>query len=354
MLEKIKKVSLKNIIGIVVVIIPIVGFLFFMFDGVIKSHIINKNIFAYSVKVRDSVEEIDKIVERAEVNVNAMADSIASSYDIGKQKDKNYNLAYIKQTDRLVQSILQNSPGIDGSWFQLNSNLPFSSSAYNWYESKDDQLINLRNEFESDPSTAERKITPEDDPYYFGALGNLDATWSDLYTDTDTKNQMITLSQPIYKNGNLVGVVGIDISTHNLSQALQKIQFILSDSEIYLLNNKNKVIVTLGLDNKPLEMNEELLSKIAKINQDGIFEYKINNNKTAMILTLSNKYKLILGFDSKIIYGNVDQLITIICILLILFTLSFIINVIPIKKEQVDNNQKEEEEEEEKKEEFSS
>lgn len=343
MSNKAKEISWKNIIWIATIIILAIVFLIFMFDNIIKSHSVNKNIFSYSVKVRDSIEEIDKIVERAEINVNAMANSIASNYDTNKQNDKNYNLSYIKQTDNLVQSILQNSPGADGTWFQLNSNLPFSSSAYNWYEFKDNQFINLRDEFESDSSTASRKITPEDDPYYFGALGKLDATWSDLYTDTDTKNQMVTLSQPVYKNGILVGVVGIDISANNLEQALQKIQFILSGPEIYLINNKNKVIITLGINNKPLEIEEDLHSKISKINEDGLLEYNgKHGNKTVIVLTLSNEYKTILAFDSKIIYGNVNQLITAIYILLILFIISFVINIMPIKNEQIESKQEDE------------
>lgn len=338
MLKKIKEISFKRIIGITAVTIPIIVFTFFTLDGVSKAHFVNKNLFAYAVKVRNSIEEVDKIIERAEINVNMMSDSIASSYDISKQKDKNYNINYIRQTDGLMQSALSNSPGIDGTWFLLNSELPFSANAYNWYAFKDNQFINLRNEFEGNSSTSGRKITPEDDPYYFGALGKRDVTWSDLYTDPDTKDQMITLSKPIYKNGALVGVVGIDISIDNILQAIQKIQFILSDSEIYLLNDKNKIIASLDLNNKPIEMSEQLRAKISKINEDGLFEYN-HDKKTGIILTLSNKYRIIIGLDSKIIYGNIDQLIAIICILLILLILSIVIIIIPVKTEQTEMQQ---------------
>lgn len=338
LLKKIKEISFKKIIGITAVTIPIILFTFFTLDGVTKAHIVNKNLFAYTVKVRNSVEEVDKIFERAESNVNMMSDSIASSYDINKQEDKNYNFNYIKQTDGLMQSALANSPGIDGTWFLLNSELPFSASAYNWYAFKDNQFINLRDQFEGNASTSGRKITPEDDPYYFGALGKRDVTWSDSYTDPDTKDQMITLSKPIYKNGALVGVVGIDISIDSIRQALQKIQFILSDSEIYLLNNKNKVIASLDLNNNPIEMSEKLRAKISKINEDGLLEYN-RDKKTGIILTLSNHYRIFIGLDSKILYGNVDQLIATICILLILLILSIVIIIIPVKTEQTEVKQ---------------
>lgn len=344
LLKKLKEISFKKIIGITAFTIPIIIFTFFTLDGVTKAHIVNKNLFAYGVKIRNSVEEVDRILERAESNVNMMSDSIASSYEVSKQNDRNYNFNYIKQTDGLMQSALANSPGIDGAWFLLNSDLPFSASAYNWYAFKDNQFINLRDQFEGNSSTSGRKITPEDDPYYFGALGKRDVTWSDLYTDPDTKDQMVTLSKPIYKEGALVGVVGIDISINNIRQALQKIQFILSDSEIYLLNDKNKLIVSLDLNNEPIEISKQLSAKIIKIKEDGLVEY--NTNKTGSILTLSNKYRILIGIDSKILYGNVDQLIATICILLILLILCIIIIIIPVKTEQTELMQETEETEE--------
>lgn len=346
-LKTIKDISYKNVFWITLILLPIIVFMFFIFDSVSKAHVVNKNIFSYTVKVRDSVEEIDKILERAQINVNVMSDSIASTYDINKQKDKNYNFTYIKQIDGLVQSALVNSPGIDGAWFQLNSNLPFSASAYNWYEFKDNQFINLRKQFEGNESTANRAITPEDDPYYFGALGSKDATWSDLYTDPDTKNQMLTLSEPIYKDGALVGVVGIDISTDSLKTAMQKIQLILFNSELYLLNNKNSLILSLGVNNAEVEQIDNLFLDLSKNNGDGLLEYKNKHNKkTAIILTLSNEYKIIITFDNKTIFGNTNRLVAIIYILLILLTISITIHFINQKtKIIVDNSQTETQEE---------
>lgn len=346
-LKKIKNISYKNVLWIFLILLPVIVFMFFIFDSVSKAHLVNKNIFAYTVKVRDSVEEIDKILERAEINVDVMSDSISSTYDLDKQKDKNYNLKYIKQIDGLVQSALVNSPGIDGAWFQLNSNLPFSASAYNWYEFKDNQFINLRNQFEGNESTANRAITPEDDPYYFGALGSKDATWSDLYTDPDTKNQMLTLSEPIYKDGTLVGVVGIDISTDSLKTAMQKIKLILFNSELYLLNNKNSLIMSLGLNNTEAEQIDNLFLNLSKNNGDGLLEYKNRQSKkTAIILTLSNKYKIIITFDNKTIFGNTNRLVAIIYILLILLTISIIVGFISDKTRiKVDNTKTETQEE---------
>ena len=59
----------------------LVGFLLFVINSVKIVSEKNKNNFAYTVKVRDTSKEIDKIVERAEVNVNTIHNIIKETYD---------------------------------------------------------------------------------------------------------------------------------------------------------------------------------------------------------------------------------------------------------------------------------
>lgn len=284
-----------------------------------------KNIFDYTVKVRDSVEEIDKIFERAEVNVNVLSDSISNSYDSSRQQDKKYNMEYIKDIDGLIKSVLSNSPGIDGSWFQMNANLPFSAHTYNWYEFRDNQFINIRDQLEGNPSTMDRRITPDDDPYYFGAINEERSTWSDLYVDADTKIQMMTLSSPIYKGGTLVGVVGLDISVDNLQQVLKNMQLVLSNSELFLIDKKNNVILYQLFNDAQSTKKDYPFLNLFKGNQDEAVEYYDNfTKKVAIQLTLSNKYKLIITFEDGSLLGSLNRISVIIWALFSLLVLSLI------------------------------
>lgn len=321
------KIKFINFFTIILLLVGLLIFIVKHIDGINQS---NKNILSYSIKVQNSIESLDKIFERAEVNLNVFVDAIYDSYNIDRQQDKDYNLHYINSIDSLVKSVLSNSPNVDGAWFQLNSELPFAVHAYNWYEFKDDQFINVRNQFIGTPSM-DRKITPNDDPYYFNAIMNQKPTWSDIYTDADTRRDMITISAPIYKSGKLVGVVGLDISIEKLKQTLADMQTILGKSEIFLLDKNNKVIL-IQLDS---------VAEKSKINYDFLNLFKNNStylvgyydnfvHRTAIILTLSNNYKIIISIDDKTLYGDYNQLFIVIyllySLLIILFLLFYIKN----------------------------
>ena len=325
-----KKIEFDQIFPLILVILLIIGLVSFVFESINIAASINKNTFTYMVKARGTLEEIDKIFERAEVNVNVLSDTISNTYDINRQRDKGYNFRYIKQINGLVKAVLANAPGVDGAWFQLNADLPYSASAYNWYEFRDNQVFNLNEQFEDGPDN-NRPITKENDPYYFEAIENQKTTWSELYTDADTKSTMITVSRPVYEDGVLIGVAGIDISTDNMQQALLNMQAVFYDSDLFLLNDKNDVMLSQLLDNSNSDLENSKVLKLIKNNQcnDGIVEYFENGKKkTAIMLALSNKYNIAITFTDSDIFEGVNQLfntiyfILIISLALILVTLA--------------------------------
>lgn len=322
---KIKNTGYSYFSLVILVLVILIWFLLFIFDTVKTVSETNQNVFAYTVKVRDTVENLDKVFERAEVNVNVMSDSISNSYDASKQQNIAYNTSFIKGIDGLVKSVLSNSPNVDGSWFQINADLPFSARAFNWYEFKDNQFVDIKGQFEGTPSI-DRKITPEDDPYYFAAIAAQKPTWSDIYTDADTKEAMLTLSSPIYKEGSLVGVVGLDISVDNLQQILKSMQIVLGDSELYLLDTKNNVILSQLLHNPTFKKDNYPFLELFKENKEGPIEYTDHlTKKTAIMLTLSNDYKIVIAIENKSLFSDTNKIINIIYVLFILLIISTVI-----------------------------
>lgn len=354
MFKNIKITNYKYILWIVFALIILTTLLVFIVNCIGITSVSDKDIFSYSVKVRNSTEYLDKIFERAEVNVNVMTDSIAGIYDTNKQKDKNYNLNFTKNVDGLVKAALLNSPNVDGAWFQLNADLPFSVQAYNWYEFKDDQFVNIKEQFD-DAHSPDRKITPADDPYYFDAIDNQELTWSAIYTDADTNDSMITISEPIYKNGILIGVVGMDISLINLQEALKNMQFVLSNSDLYLLDKNNNLILSQLTQDKNLNKNDCKFLSLFKENKIEPIEYYDHlTKKIAIMLVLSNDYKLVISMDNKILFKGTSQLIRIIyamfALLIITTVIAFVEYFKLIKLNQpnanVDNSQEDENQEE--------
>lgn len=289
----------------------------------------SKNNFSYAVKFRDTIEEVDKIVERAQVNINVLADAVAITYNDKKLYSERYNLSVIKNFDLLTKAALVNSPGVDGIWFQGNVDLPFSNKIYIWYSVKNGKIINLKEKiFGNNPHP--RRLTPENDPYYFEAVRNKTITWSDVYRDTDVHMDMISVSEPIYKNNKLIGVVGFDITLDNLQNALKSMQSVIDGSEIFLLNDKHLIVLEQLNSNKKVDKYFflKLFQKKFNKNEETVEFIDGGVRKSAILLSLSNKYNVVVTFPNTLIFKGFDNLFK---ILFFIFFLLFVLGVLDLQ-----------------------
>lgn len=324
--EKIKQLDNKYLIGLGLILILLVSFLIFIFSSISMASHKDQRIFAYTVKVRDTVEQLDLIFERAEVNVNLMVDALSGSYNVNKQNDKNYNMHFLDATNGLIRSALLNSPNVDGAWFQVNASLPFAANAYNWYEYDEDQFIDVRSINRYGDSINSRDLSPTDDPYYFDAISTQKVTWSDIYTDVDAKKQMMTVSAPVYKINALVGVVGIDISVYNLQEVLKNMQSVLGESDLYLIDKKDNVIMSQLSSKVSSSKDTYPFLVIFGADEQGPIEYWDNSmKKTAIMFLLSNGYRVVISIPNRVLYKETNHLINIIYILFIMLICSVVV-----------------------------
>lgn len=270
----------------------------------------NKNNFEYTIKIRSSIQEIDKIVESAEVNINLMTKIIGETYELDKINDPEFNKTYLNKADIIVKSALRNSSGVDSAWFQPNVAFPSAYNNYIWYAVRNKKIVNVKTSLEK-INPKERILTPKDDPYYFGAIKSKKICWSDIYTDPETKTQMITLSQAAYKNDVLVGVCGIDLSFKNLRQALRNMQSAFPGSEIFLLDNNKNIILSQLLNYQSIEKSKSTFRELFPMpsNNDTMREFLDNGiTKTAILLQLSNKYYVVITFPEFIVLNGFERL----------------------------------------------
>lgn len=327
MLHLKKEFDTTNLVMPILVGLLLAGFLIFILNCVKLVNESNTNNFAYIVKVRNTSKEIDKIVQNAEINVMTIRNIIKETYDINRLHDKKYNLDYIKSIDILTKSILKNTPGVNGAWYQCNIDLPFYNNAYSWFVFDNGNIINYRTELLKEKAT-DRAITPKDDPYYFDALKRNTITWSDVYVDSDSKVKMITISKAVHKNNKLIGVIGIDISTADLQQALWNMQNVVHNSEIYLLDRNGKIVLYQLPPNEKYTSKDKYFSKLfTRTKIEELAKYSENGiNKTAIQLVLSNKYSVVMVFRDSELFSNFDTLFKILYLIFIIMAiLAFVV-----------------------------
>lgn len=282
--------------------------------------------FDYAVKVRDAIEQIDVIIERAEVNLNLFSNVVTETYDINRRLNLDYNFEFFCRTEALLKSMIANTPGVDGAWMQLNTELPFGNGSYSRFLYRNGRYINISRFAGRSPGKT-RKLNPKDDPYYFEAVKAKETIWSKPYIDKDIGLNMFSIAEPVYKNGILIGVVGIDVSMVRMQEILKSMQNIFQDSEIFLLDSNENIISVQFLNNeKDRDDDYTFMDAFKKhpADNDETIEYTDKGiKKTAIKLSLSNDYKLIISFQNKIIYDGFDRLIkTMYFILMVMIALA--------------------------------
>lgn len=351
MFNKFLKIRTQNKLAIIAILAIVFTLFLALVIFIYKSlHIVsetNKNNFEQNIKVRDAIEEVDIIIERSELNVNVLASIVANIYDEKKLYDKNYNLNFLDSFSSIIKSVFYNSPGIDGVWFQLNHESPFTNDGYNWYGIIDGKPINIK-EYLFKGTNNPRKLTPQDDPYYFEALEYKNiAKWSKIYLDKDTNKKMISVVRSIYKDKKLIGVVGIDITMDNLQDAVDRMHEIFNDADVYLVDKTGKVILFKINQNINFDLDQKkIIGLLNKKNdsKNAMIEYFDNKTrKTAILLALSSMdYSIVVAFPNEVIYKGFNNLFFIVYLVFILLIIMIIITLLRNLKVRYINKQLEE------------
>jgi len=154
---------------------------------------------------------------------------------------------YIDNVDWYLNSMVSADKSIHGAWFNANPDLFIKLdgkkitlqdySFTSWY------YRDMNGEVIKGPRTNKR-ITPEEDPYYFEAVrvGNMIIT--QIYEDPDTKIEMVSIASPFFDtNGLLIGVAGIDITKSRLIEAFNNIRGKSNSSEVYIFDSEGKYVI---------------------------------------------------------------------------------------------------------------
>lgn len=159
-------------------------------------------------------------------------------------------------------------------------------------------------------------------PWYILAIKNKKISVTNPYIDANTGKYCITFANPIYKNGTLMGVMGMDIFIDSIRNLFKGFEY-SQQANLYMINKDG--LILYSHDNTKLGSNINSLLKISKKNYDSISEGDSNSKlkKTQAYYNLEDKdgnlnkayVCSIPGYDWKIISlidvkaGSVDNLI---------------------------------------------
>lgn len=126
--------------------------------------------------------------------------------------------------------------------------------------------------------------------WYKKAIEKKDVIWTDPYIDTGDGDLVISAAKPIYKENELVGVLGIDVSLKNLAEELNSIK-IGENGSIVILNRELKIMTSRDERRIGTTLENEKLKEAINKNEKYV-RYEGNEKGEEKIATIIKSERL--------------------------------------------------------------
>ena len=280
--------------------------------------------------------QLNNIITRIEQSVDTLAvitTNNLSDTQAFKQSDA-YVESYTQTIEKTVLDFANNTEGALSVYIRYNPEFTAPTSG----------LFFVR----SDANSAFEKVTPTDfsmyDPsdtahvgWYYTPIQNQAATWLDPYLNANINVYMVSYVVPIFKDGESIGVVGMDIDFTTFQNLVNEIK--LYDTGYGILTNAENTVLAHKTLPMGTNLQDEQYSAINRILSDTKLqntaqEYTFDNQAKSLCYTiLENGMKLILAAPISEIYSNSYLLaLQIIVISLVSILIAIILTIIFSKK----------------------
>ncbi|WFD10740.1 methyl-accepting chemotaxis protein [Tepidibacter hydrothermalis] len=289
-----KKIGLKitaTIISCCLVISLLLGIVsIFQSSKYIKEEAEDKLLYmsqSYANKFSNSFQSIESSVATLSININS-----TMNLEQLRENPESYIEYHKNNINLMIGKFGETSDLIQGAYFTLNPKL--TGKGYGiWY-------AKTNGEFKLEESWDNEEAEYEDEMYdYRQAIESEKGVWSNPYTDPDIDVYMVSYTVPIYKDGLLIGGLGIDIEIDELKKAVNDIK-VYDTGHASLLNSEYDILIQENLIKKD---DEEL-----KINLKTMESGKLNYIAEAMSKTNSGvKEYTLQGKDQLMGYSRLQN-----------------------------------------------
>lgn len=298
-----RKIIVNNLI-LISLIMLVVGFIGFSWA---EKQTRESSDVLFENKTEKYGQEMEQYIKNIQNTAYSMENLIFQNIDFTQlTKNGEYKIDY--DFNKTIEDMMGNNTGIGSMYIIFDKKLIEDRNLYFYKQRYEDKIItpegfsiysheyNQGNELDW---YNELKITKAD-------------KWESVYFDEVMEKEVISFWHPFFYNGELIGVVGIDILVDTLIDFVANMEvydsgyaFLLDDNYRYIIHNDLKGQNLEQIQNGKYKNIKELIDT-KKI---GITEVEYqNNDKKFGFFNLTNKYKLILVVPLKEIYSPIWNL----------------------------------------------
>lgn len=239
---------------------------------------------------QEKAEELNNILGRIEQSTEVMAvlslNYISSVDDL---KDDNYRAACIEHLTQAGHNIADKTKGSIGIYFRLNPEIAGPTEGFYWLVSNETGELALE---ENTNITAYSKDDMENVGWYYEPVEAGEAIWMDPYENQNTGRKIVSYAMPIYKDEQLVGIVGMDIDWPFITAMVDEIQ-VYDTGYAFLVDENFNVAYSRelepGTNVTSFSAALDHIKKSELISNDKVYELDFNGrSKTVAFTVLSN------------------------------------------------------------------
>ena len=239
---------------------------------------------------QEKAEELNNILGRIEQSTEVMAvlslNYISSVDDL---KDDSYRAACIEHLTQAGHNIADKTKGSIGIYFRLNPEIAGPTEGFYWLVSNETGELALE---ENTNITAYSEDDMENVGWYYEPVEAGEALWMDPYENQNTGRKIVSYAMPIYKDEQLVGIVGMDIDWPFITAMVDEIQ-VYDTGYAFLVDENFNVAYSRELEpGTNVTSFSDALAHIKQselISNDKVYELDFNGrNKTVAFTILCN------------------------------------------------------------------
>lgn len=259
-----------------------------------------------------NTEELNMVFERVEQSVEILAEFARDNVDSVKRlaEDEDYVLAYTRETKALGETIVNETQGAVAVYVRFNCEYTLPKSGFLMLYNKES------GEFDSLEPT-DLSLYEKDDMehvgWYYTPIEARRSVWMEPYYNKNLDIYMISYVIPVYKDGDLLGVVGMDIDFEYIIKEVDSIRtyetghaFITNNvCEILYSRHHESGVQVSSLGGDLEELNASSLPKDKKL-----YSYRYQDaDYHVMFQKMSNDMYLAVTAPVEEVFRNADDLL---------------------------------------------
>lgn len=283
---------------------------------------------------QEKAKELNTILGRMEQSTEVMSVLSMSHLDsIDRLKDDVYREEYIRHLQEAAYEIAVNTEGVLGIYVRLNPEIAGPTEGFYWLA--DAVTGELELELNTDISAYEVTDT-EHVGWYYEPIKEGEAIWMDPYENKNIYETIVSYAMPIYKDNQLLGVVGMDIDWAYITDIVDSISLyksgyaFLADEEFHIAHSKEfepgTSVIGFSDEFKNIEPSEYTRT-------DRVFHFDINGHeKVAAFTNLNNGKVMAVVVPKEEINAEFNHLVYQICAIVIITGVIFVLITMQIVK----------------------